>query len=1004
MVTPIPKLIFDNEDHKLLVIVDEVLTREKSRRYIKNLLNPYLHPHGIKEMAASRELRIAYSVAHLLNSLEVGESNDRLTALRALKGEVLYTTNSHFRKNTARVLMQIMKRLVRTRGSSMGRLELAHDFRMAAAGKPRIIREQLRKYHLLEMPEAWNQIATDDHVHDINTKGRKSPSHLIMDAWIKGIRRLKIIYYNYVNSDVAAELLEAAQIMGIRVRIGIEFTPRFRNRYVQLIWAPRGLLNAQDYLRFLDEPDVAAFMAEGRKASQCKQDYVLEVLRAFNLRHQESIKETYGIDMDSLDENEFLKFVGAGQASILHLAEFIFEKMLPVMQIHTRELKKLYNAATAQEQARIENLVDEMNALDSEAIVEEYLRPSVNPDIADPNIPREGPDVPSLLMLSPAELIERLDHLYSGYSVTLGLTGLTIEDVIELLYDCHGMITHLENFNLKDYVAGKNLDYNRINELQRALNDGNIIALKRMIRDSIERLEKSDGNDRSGRIEKFVTILHNIELFQSYYRGSLLKSRIGSDSSGRSHRLYGMGMVIEDTLPLKAQREIENSPADSRLRIPVYTRVYQRVSYMPAKVVHSRLAVLYHVIGRLPGLRIINKQRLKGWEILRDSIVIGSQGNVVTLGGIDQERTNELYIRPPETNTPKCGFNWRYLNSSFKNWLKVLAGFIAAFLAFFLTKDWWLLAYLGAFIWFGITGIRNILQSVLGGGGFGRSPLLQWNDYVSWDRLSDSLFFTGFSVPLLDYIVKTVILDHMFAITVSTGPIKLYTVIAVVNGLYIASHNAFRGLQKEAVFGNLFRTILSIPIAVLFNLVTGGILIRLGVSSVDVILQKWAAIISKAASDCVAGIIEGLADRAENIRVRLRDYSSKLDQLFNTYTRMEMLFPETDVLEMLESPKKLLRTIQKDSRDLEKIIIINALDLLYFWMYQPRARSALKLIAKDMSFEEIQIFIRMQSVLERNREISQLFVDGIVGKNFSRALSFYLDRSEQYLKTITMIL
>jgi hypothetical protein len=27
----------------------------------------------------------------------------------------------------------------------------------------------------VEMPEAWNQVSFDDHVHDANTKGRKSP-------------------------------------------------------------------------------------------------------------------------------------------------------------------------------------------------------------------------------------------------------------------------------------------------------------------------------------------------------------------------------------------------------------------------------------------------------------------------------------------------------------------------------------------------------------------------------------------------------------------------------------------------------------------------------------------------------------------------------------------------------------------------------------------------------------------------------------------------------------
>lgn len=38
-----------------------------------------------------------------------------------------------------------------------------------------------------------------------------------------------------------------------------------------------------------------------------------------------------------------------------------------------------------------------------------------------------------------------------------------------------------------------------------------------------------------------------------------------------------------------------------------------------------------------------------------------------------------------------------------------------------------------------------------------------------------------------------------------------------------------------------------------------------------------------------------------------------------------------------------------------------------------------------------------QYVLQREREISQLFINGLVGKNFSRALAFYLGRWRDYL-------
>ncbi|MBU3932143.1 MAG: hypothetical protein KKF01_06850, partial [Proteobacteria bacterium] len=220
------------------------------------------------------------------------------------------------------------------------------------------------------------------------------------------------------------------------------------------------------------------------------------------------------------------------------------------------------------------------------------------------------------------------------------------------------------------------------------------------------------------------------------------------------------------------------------------------------------------------------------------------------------------------------------------------------------------------------------------------------------------------------------------------------------NGLYLSSHNAFRGLSKGTIFGNFFRSVLSIPLAIALNAAIGGILAGVGVAGVNDVLQKWAAVISKAASDCIAGIIEGLADRYENIRVRTIDYTAKLDQLFDAYARLELLFPETDVLEMLESPKKFMQTLSAEAQDLERIILINALDLLYFWMYQPRARSVLQARILSMSEEERQIFLRSQYILQREREISQLFLDGIIGKNFSRGLAFYLDRYREYLESL----
>jgi hypothetical protein len=44
--------------------------------------------------------------------------------------------------------------------------------------------------------------------------------------------------------------------------------------------------------------------------------------------------------------------------------------------------------------------------------------------------------------------------------------------------------------------------------------------------------------------------------------------------------------------------------------------------------------------------------------------------------------------------------------------------------------------------------------------------------------------------------------------------------------------------------------------------------------------------------------------------------------------------------------------------------------------------------------------IKAQSVLKMEREISQMFIDGIAGRNFSKPLAFFLNRSEEYLQAI----
>ena len=164
----------------------------------------------------------------------------------------------------------------------------------------------------------------------------------------------------------------------------------------------------------------------------------------------------------------------------------------------------------------------------------------------------------------------------------------------------------------------------------------------------------------------------------------------------------------------------------------------------------------------------------KEWRAISGITQIGEEGNVITMGGIGGELNNGLRAERTEKTRPRwLGFS--RLSTPISNTLKVLAGFIPALVTFLYTQEWWVLAWFGAPLWFLITGLRNIPQAILGGGGMWSRSLLRWNDYVSWTRVCDSLLYTGLSVPLLEYFIRVLLLED------GLGPVS-YTHLRVSCG------------------------------------------------------------------------------------------------------------------------------------------------------------------------------------------------------------------------------
>ena len=299
-------IFFDRRDHVFLGMVNDVLARRTEREYSQRKFYPHLHPRGIKELAESRGPPYwvrGHSFARIPGGGPSGGAPGRSPIAPGRGAQRL--RRLHAQKHRPGASPDHERFGSEVRGTTPGNWSWpTNSGRRRRASHP-FYAGSLKKYHLLELPEEWNHLAFDDHVHDANTKGRKSATHLIMDAWIKGIRRLRVIYYNYIQPQFAAELLEAAEVMGLDVRIGIEFSAAFHHRFIQLIWVPRGFQDAQSFLAFLRQEPVRLLMEEGRAVSEYQQKQVLAVLDKFNRCHLEALNRRLGLNLGRFEPGGF---------------------------------------------------------------------------------------------------------------------------------------------------------------------------------------------------------------------------------------------------------------------------------------------------------------------------------------------------------------------------------------------------------------------------------------------------------------------------------------------------------------------------------------------------------------------------------------------------------------------------------------------------------------------------------------------------------------------------
>ena len=182
----------------------------------KVVFRPISHPAGFVRLLTKRRLTIAEAYIKLITHTQSASYAERIEALQVLVHHIWHSKNLSMPINTARVQIALMKNAVKMRGNRRAQLELMSDFARASYGQASVIRRLLRELDLIEVPETGADLSQmdlgwDNHVHDSMTEGRKSPTQLVLDAFIKGMSRITVAYYDVAERQLYEEVFIAGR-------------------------------------------------------------------------------------------------------------------------------------------------------------------------------------------------------------------------------------------------------------------------------------------------------------------------------------------------------------------------------------------------------------------------------------------------------------------------------------------------------------------------------------------------------------------------------------------------------------------------------------------------------------------------------------------------------------------------------------------------------------------------------------------------------------------------
>jgi len=778
------------------------------------------HPLGVTRWYKRRRISIAEAYLRVVSDLESRHSKSRLRALKAMVEVSFHAKTLDMPLNTARVQMALVKEAVKNRGDRRRQLELLQDFSESSHGQYQVIRRLLDELNLIELPENGLRLSElgagwDRHVHDTATSGRKNATQLLIDAFIKGISSMTFAYGGASSLEAMEEAVEAGRIVGIKVELGIEFSLYRAGRRFHFMAVLPEMRKGEDVGRFFEaNGKKLRELLEGLEENQKNRvEAVRRLVKNFNETDLGEINEDYpekGIyRLPKLKMRDLEEFVPPESVNRMHLGDFLHAGLKPVLFNRVLLLKvQSERAARDLKSGRISEWDYRVVSGKYSKIRMEYVR--LSPEIlrrryfGNPVLGDYASVFDDLERLS-ARLAEARCAIKVLHPLEHGL-----DKALELLEGARGLVDQVEIYNMQDSVKR---DPDEIARFCRAVNELNL---------------RSAREGRPG----FLPVC-------------------GSDATGRSPEIPGMGFVFEDKVTGRRRK------AWLARHVALPTSVARMVTAGSSPI----------DLGTTDGCP-----------------------RLFSMGKISEGRANKIGDESEDEAIPvPLHSAIRYVNPGLSNLAHVIIGFAIA-QAF--VGPWY------AILWLSITGFRNTIADVVATRG---TRFREWNmKSVNFDNVARSLFWTGFSVPILNFIKGQFDFAWPFVASGFLYNAVKFFFISGTNGLYLATHNTLRGFDKSVIKANLFRSVLSWPFATVF----APLLNLAGIPSI-VQAKIW--------SDVIAGFIEGGSKYFKILKLRRRD--------------LEEIIPRV-------------------SKEAEAERYTAILDLLYLFREEPRTRNSLKAILR----------------------------------------------------------